>query len=282
MALGFLKSLVNKFSGRSIDWDDIEETLIRADLGVPLTMRILKKMQQRGGLRTVEAVDEAVKTTLRDLFPNYIPPLLPRPDRPTTILLLGVNGTGKTTSSAKLAHFLKKQNYSVVLAAADTFRAAAIEQLCAWGEKLDIQVIKGQYQSNPSALCYDAYLKAQSQNVQFLLCDTAGRLHTKSNLMQELQKVCRSLAKHHPDLPDEKWLVIDATTGTNALNQAKEFHQAVGLTGIIVTKLDGSGKGGIAAAIQEELGITPRFLGLGEKADDLQPFDRDAFIDKLL
>jgi len=282
MALAFLKQFVGKFAGKPVDWEVLEEVLIRSDLGVPLSLEILEDLQNRQVPPTAEAAEEAVRLRLLGLFPHTQPPLHPLPTRPKVILMLGVNGTGKTTSTAKLAHYLKKRRHTVLMAAADTFRAAAIEQLQHWGDRLGIEVVKGQYQGDPAALCYDAYASAHRKNVEFLLCDTAGRLHTKSNLMQELSKVSRTLSKHHPSCPDEKWLVIDATTGTNALAQAREFHEAVGLTGVVLTKIDGSGKGGIAAAIQKEIGVAPRFLGTGEQPDDFQPFDRDVFVNRIL
>ena len=196
--------------------------------------------------------------------------------------MVGVNGTGKTTSTAKLAHLLKQDRHTVMLAAADTFRAAAIEQLKIWAERVQVDVITGDYNADPAALCYDAYSAAHKRNIEFLICDTAGRLHTKHNLMQELGKVVRTLRKHDEQAPHECLLVVDATTGGNALVQAKEFKQAIGLTGLVVTKLDGSGKGGIVIAIQDELGIPPRFVGTGEKPGDLQYFDKEEFIAKLL
>ncbi len=263
-------------------WDELEETLIRGDLGVSLSLQILERLRELGREVTGETVVEVTRRELTQLFPPVVPPLRPHPSRPRTILMLGVNGTGKTTSSAKLAHWLKSRRHSVLLAAADTFRAAAIEQLQRWGEQLDIEVIAGQYQGDSAALCYDAWQAAQRRQTEFLICDTAGRLHTKSNLMQELAKVPRTLAKHHPEVPEEKWLVVDACTGMNGLVQAREFHQAVGLTGIVLTKTDGSGKGGIAAAIQHELGLSPRFLGSGEKATDWEPFDREKFVAQLV
>ena len=168
-----------------------------------------------------------------------------------------------------------------MLAAADTIRAAAIEQLGIWAERLGVEIVRGQYNADPAALCYEAYQAAEKRNSEFLLCDTAGRLHTKSNLMAELNKMKRSLAKHDPEAPHETLLVVDATTGSNALSQAREFHQAIGLTGLIVTKLDGSGKGGIVVAIQEELGIPTRFIGTGEKIDNLLPFDAPEFVAKM-
>jgi fused signal recognition particle receptor len=198
------------------------------------------------------------------------------------ILLLGVNGTGKTTSTAKLARYLQRNKHSVLLAAADTFRAAAIEQLGIWASRLGVNMVKGQYNSDPAALCYEAYQTAAKRKIDFLLCDTAGRMHTKANLMAELQKVKRTLSKHDSDAPHETLLVVDATTGGNALSQAREFQSAIGLTGVIVTKLDGSGKGGIVVAIQDELGIPTRFVGTGEQIEDFALFDRKTYIENLM
>lgn len=282
MAFGFLKKFIGQFQSRPVDWEDLEEALIRGDLGVPLSLKIIERLRELGSEVNGETVLEVTRKELIELFPRALPPLRPHPSRPRTILMLGVNGTGKTTSSAKLAAWLKQHQHSVLLAAADTFRAAAIEQLESWGQKLEIEVIAGQYQGDSAALCYDAWQAADRRQIEFLICDTAGRLHTKSNLMQELAKIPRTLAKHHPDAPEEKWLVVDASTGMNGLVQAREFHQAVGLTGIVMTKIDGSGKGGIAAAIQHELGLSPRFLGFGEKATDWQPFEREAFVANLI
>ena len=207
---------------------------------------------------------------------------MPLPNKPSVVLIVGVNGTGKTTSCAKLANLLKSGGHDCLLVAGDTFRAAAIEQMEVWGQRLGIEVLKGQYGGDAAALCYDAWASALRRKVPFLLCDTAGRLHTKSNLMQELSKVKRTLSKQDPAAPREIFLVVDATTGSNALVQAREFHQAVGLTGIILTKLDGSGKGGAAVAIQHELGIPPRYIGTGEGVNDFAPFDRDVFVNRML
>ncbi len=282
MAFGFFKSLIEKFSDKPVDWDELEETLIRSDLGVPMTMRILDSLRGRGGELTASVVELVTRAEILEVLPSAPAPIDPLSGRPKAILLVGVNGTGKTTSTAKLAHAFVRDRHSVLLVAADTFRAAAIEQLGAWGERLGVEVVKGQYNGDPAALCYDAYASAQRRNIEFLICDTAGRLHTKSNLMQELAKVNRTLAKHDSDAPHEKLLVVDATTGSNALVQAKQFHEAIGLTGIIVTKLDGSGKGGVAVAIQNELGIPTRFVGTGERFEDFAPFDRETFVSRIL
>ncbi|MFY8216663.1 MAG: signal recognition particle-docking protein FtsY [Chthoniobacterales bacterium] len=280
--MGFFKSLVSRFTGRPVDWDELEETLIRADLGVPMTQRIIEALRAKSTEIRADDVASVARDEIANVFPLTVIPLHPLPTRPKVILMVGVNGTGKTTSSAKLAHQFTKKRQSVVLVAADTFRAAAIEQLTVWGERTGVEVIKGQYNGDAAALCYDAYSSAHRKNIEFVICDTAGRLHTKSNLMQELAKISRTLAKHDSDAPHEKLLVVDATTGTNALVQAKQFHEAIGLTGIIVTKLDGSGKGGVVVAIQHELGIPPRFIGTGETLDDFAPFDRDRFLNTLL
>jgi fused signal recognition particle receptor len=282
--MNFLKSLVQKFTGKPVDWDELDESLIRADLGVPMTLRIIKALQERAQRSTITANDiaEIAREEISRILPIAPLPITPLPAKPKVLLIVGVNGTGKTTSTAKLAYFFKRNRHSVLLAAADTFRAAAIEQLGVWAERLGVEMIRGQYNADPAALCYEAYESADRKNIEFLICDTAGRLHTKSNLMAELSKVKRSLAKQDPKAPHETLLVVDATTGSNALAQAREFHQSVGLTGLIVTKLDGSGKGGIVIAIQDELGIPTRFVGTGEKLEDLELFDGPKFIEQML
>jgi fused signal recognition particle receptor len=282
MAFEFFKSLINRFSDKPVDWDELEETLIRSDIGVPMTLRIVEDLQQRKTKITAKDVVDVTRSHIEQILPIGNPRLRPLPNKPKVILVVGVNGTGKTTSTAKLAYLLKQDRHTVMLAAADTFRAAAIEQLKIWADRLQVDVITGEYGADPAALCYDAYSAANKRNIEFLICDTAGRLHTKHNLMQELGKVVRTLQKHDEQSPHECLLVVDATTGSNALVQAKEFKQAVGLTGLVVTKLDGSGKGGIVIAIQDELAIPPRFVGTGEKPGDLQYFDKDEFIAKLL
>ena len=282
--MNFLESLAKQFTGKPIDWDELEEGLIRADLGVPMTMRIIKTLQEREAwaLLGIGDVIKAVRGEIGRVLPSRPTPIHPAKSEPTVILIAGVNGTGKTTSTAKLAHHLKRDQHSVTLAAADTFRAAAIEQLDVWAKRLGIEMIRGQYGADPAALCYDAYQSALKNKIDFLLCDTAGRQHTKTNLMAELQKVKRTFGKLDPDAPHETLLVVDATTGGNALSQAREFNSAVTLTGLIVTKLDGSGKGGIVVAIQDELGIPTRFVGTGEQLDDFAPFDRDMYIANLV
>ncbi len=281
MAIGFFKTLVQKFTGKPVDWDELEETLIRADLGVPMSMKILAALQLRENVTTNDIV-EVTRAEIAKVLPFDNPPLRPLPSKPKVILMVGVNGTGKTTTTAKLAYFLKSRRHSVLLAAADTFRAAAIEQLGVWSERIGVGMIKGQYNADPAALCYDAYSAADRQQIEFLICDTAGRLHTKSNLMAELTKIKTTLAKHDPEAPHEVWIVVDATTGSNALQQAREFHQSIGLTGVIVTKLDGSGKGGAVIAIQNELGLPTRFIGSGEKLEALEPFNGREFLEQMV
>jgi fused signal recognition particle receptor len=282
MPIGFFKSIIQKFSAKPVDWDELEETLIRADLGVPMSMKILKSLRSREKQVTANDIIEVTREEVAKILPFDPSPLRPFPAKPKVVLVVGVNGTGKTTSTAKLAHLLKKRRHSVILVAADTFRAAAIEQLGVWSERIGVEMIKGQYNADPAALCYDAYVAADKRNIEFLLCDTAGRLHTKTNLMAELNKVKRTLEKHDDTAPHECLLVVDATTGSNALQQAREFHQAVPLTGVIVTKLDGSGKGGVVISIQNELNIPTRFIGTGEKLEDFAPFDARAFMEQML
>ena len=282
--VNFFQSLIQKLSGRPIDWDEVEEMLFRADLGVPMTTRIMNVLREQANLGTITA-DDVAKVTREQILrilPRNPSPITPVSGKPRVLLIVGVNGTGKTTSTAKLARYFKEQKHSVLLAAADTFRAAAIEQLAIWAERLGVEMIRGQYNADPAALCYEAYQAAMKRKVDYLLCDTAGRLHTKSNLMAELNKVKRSLAKQDETAPHETLLVVDATTGSNALAQAKEFHQAIGLTGLMVTKLDGSGKGGVIVAIQDELKIPTRFIGTGEELGDFAPFDSREFVAKIL
>ena len=282
--MNFLQSLAQHFAGKPIDWDELEESLIRADLGVPMTMRIIKILQDREAwsVMGINDIVKVVREEIARILPANSAPIQPLPAKPKVILLLGVNGTGKTTSTAKLARYFQKGGHSVLLAAADTFRAAAIEQLGIWAERLGVEMVRGQYNSDPAGLCYEAYQAATKRSIQFLLCDTAGRMHTKTNLIAELQKVKRTLGKQDPDAPHETLLVVDATTGSNALSQAREFQSAIGVTGLIVTKLDGSGKGGIVVAIQDELGIPTRFVGTGEQLDAFASFDRRVYLNNLL
>ena len=282
MAFGFFKSLIQKFTGRPVDWDELEEALIRSDLGVPMTQRIIEVLRARPGEMTAESVVAVAREEILKVLPRDTLALRPLASKTKVILVVGVNGTGKTTSTAKLAYFLKQKGHSVLLAAADTFRAAAIEQLGVWAERIGCGIVQGQYNGDPAAVCFDAYQRADRENIEFLICDTAGRLHTKTNLMGELAKVKRILTRADPAAPHETLLVVDATTGSNAVRQAKEFHAATGLTGLIVTKLDGSGKGGVVIAIQNELAIPTRFVGTGEQLGDLAFFESRDFVEKML
>ena len=281
---GFFKSLFNKITNRAeIDWDDLEADLISSDLGIHLTTAIIDELRDLG--RAVSA-DDVVETTRRHLskrLPEDSPPPAPRADgKPFVILVVGVNGTGKTTSSAKLGLWLKNSGHTVMLAAADTFRAAAVEQLQRWGDRLHIPVVKGNPNADPSSVCFHAHQKAIADGTKFLICDTAGRIHTRHNLMEELGKIRRTIAKQDETAPHLTLLVVDATTGSNALQQAKEFHKASPLDGLIVTKLDGSGKGGIAVTIQDQLNISPRFLGTGEEPEAFAIFRKDTFVAEIL
>ena len=280
----FFRNIIEKFAGKPVDWDELEEALIRSDIGVPITLRILKSLQERDARSRISSNDiaEVAREEIGRVLPINPGPIRPLPAKPKAILIVGVNGTGKTTSTAKLAHFFKTKRHTVLLAAADTFRAAAIEQLGIWAERTGVEMIRGQYNADPAALCYEAHQAAEKRKIEFLLCDTAGRLHTKTNLMAELSKVKRSLAKHDEKAPHETLLVVDATTGSNALAQARQFHEAIALTGVIVTKLDGSGKGGVVVAIQDELGIPTRFVGTGEKLEDFAEFDGRDFIANMI
>jgi fused signal recognition particle receptor len=281
---GFFKSLFNKITNRAeIDWDDLEADLISSDLGIRMTTAILDELRDLGREISGEDVVQVTRRQISKRLPDALAPPVPRADgKPFVILVVGVNGTGKTTSSAKLGLWFKQRNHSVILAAADTFRAAAVEQLQRWGERLSISVVTGNPNADPSSVCFHAHQKAIADKVEFLICDTAGRIHTRHNLMEELGKICRTLAKQDASAPHLTLLVVDATTGSNALQQAKEFHKASPLDGLIITKLDGSGKGGIAVSIHDQLNIPPRFLGTGEEPDAFSIFQKESFVAEIL
>lgn len=280
---GFFKNLYNKIANKAeVDWDELEADLIGADLGAKLSMTIVDELQNMG--RKVDA-DDIIATTkehISSILPDDYPALQPRTDGlPHVILVVGVNGTGKTTSSAKLATHLNKQGYSVVLAAADTFRAAAVEQLEVWSQRIGIPMVKGEPNADPASVCYRAHQQAINDKADFLIIDTAGRLHTRHNLMEELSKINRIIAKQDQEAPHTRLIVVDATTGSNAHQQAKEFNKACKLDGLIITKLDGSGKGGIAVTIQQNLDISPCFVGFGEEASQFKPFIKKDFVDMM-
>ena len=279
---GLFKKILNKFSREKFDWDELEETLISGDLGIKLSIQIINTLQEKGKSINPEDIIDACRNEIRSILPEDTIHISPLEDGPKVILVVGVNGTGKTTSSAKLAYLLKSKGHSVILAAADTFRAAAIEQLEIWANRIDVPLIKSEYKSDPSSVCFEAHSAAIDANADYLICDTAGRLHTRHNLMEELKKIKRSLSKGNESAPHEVLLVVDATTGSNALSQAKEFNTATELTGLIVTKMDGSGKGGIVASIANELQISTRFIGLGEEVNDFEMFDTERFINQIL
>ncbi|HWX22652.1 MAG TPA: signal recognition particle-docking protein FtsY [Candidatus Binatia bacterium] len=263
--------------------EELEAALIAADLGMDMTTQIIeavKKDYETQGGSGLDVFAIAEREVVHSLASNHSE-LRRAPEGPTVVSIVGVNGTGKTTTAAKLAHLVQARGQPALLGACDTFRAAAIEQLKLWGLRLKVDVIAGAYGADAAAVAHDAVAAAQARNSTYLFVDTAGRLHTKHNLMQELQKVHRVMGKQLTGAPHEVLLVLDATTGMNALNQAREFNKAVPLTGLVVTKLDGTSKGGMVVAIQKELGLPIKFVGLGEQADDLQPFDAKQFAEAL-
>lgn len=264
--------------------DELEELLIEADLGVGVVTEMIENLQERvseGRVREPEGVKELLKQELLSLVGEGAVPLRAEKDTVTVIMVVGVNGTGKTTTVGKLAAMLRSNGSKVLIAAADTFRAAAIEQLEVWARRSGAEVIKQQQGSDPAAVVYDAVAAAKSRRVDYLLVDTAGRLHTKVNLMEELKKIKRVVGREIEGAPHEVLLVIDATTGQNGISQARLFKEAVEVTGIVLTKLDGTAKGGIAVSIGKELGIPVRFIGVGEAAEDLREFDPRLFVDAL-
>ena len=263
--------------------EELEAALIAADLGVAVAAHIVaavKQAYETQGSSRLDVFAIARAEVEKGLGSNKTD-LVRAAHGPTVVSIVGVNGTGKTTTAAKLAHWIQTQNKTALLGACDTFRAAAIEQIKLWGQRLKIEVVAGDYGADAASVAHDAVTAAQARKVDYLFIDTAGRLHTKHNLMQELQKLHRVIGKQLPGAPHEVLLVLDATTGMNALNQAREFHKAVPLTGLIVTKLDGTSKGGMVVAIQKELGLPIKFIGLGEQPDDLQPFDAKQFAQAL-
>lgn len=261
-------------------WDDLEALLVQADLGIETSTDVIIALKQvvveKGLTRSEELSQELKQELLNRLLP--IPePVLPD-QKPLVILMVGVNGSGKTTTAAKLGKQFANQGKKVLLAAADTYRAAAVDQLQVWGDRLNLPVVAGQPGGDPGAVAYDAIQSAAARGFDYVIVDTAGRLHTRYNLMEELKKVYRVSAKALPGAPHAVWLVLDATTGQNALQQAKAFKEAVQVTGIILSKLDSSARGGMAFAIQKTLGLPILYAGLGEKPEDLEHFEREAFV----
>ncbi len=265
-------------------WDDLEALLIQADIGVPTTMELIEAMRRRvaaEGLYRADQLIGALKAELRTILADAPPFALEEPRLLTVVMIVGVNGSGKTTSIGKLAHYYQQKGKKVMLAAADTFRAAAIEQLQIWGERAGVPVIAGQPNGDPGAVAYDGIRASRARGYNLLLIDTAGRLHTKFNLMKELEKVYGVCRKSVHQAPHEVLLVLDAPTGQNALAQARKFKESVHVTGVILTKLDSTAKGGMVFAIYRELGVPVRFIGTGEKIQDFAPFDADQFVEGL-
>lgn len=279
-----MDSIFSGFSAIDDDfYEELEETLIMGDMGIQTTMAIiedLKKNVKEQHIKDPEQCREALIASIRskmDLGENAYE----FEHRKSIVLVIGVNGVGKTTSIGKLADQLKTEGKKVILAAADTFRAAAIDQLAEWANRAGVELIAQQEGSDPAAVIYDAISAAKSRNADVLICDTAGRLHNKKNLMEELKKINRIIDKEYPEAYRETLVVLDGTTGQNALVQARQFMEAANITGIILTKLDGTAKGGIAVAIQSELGIPVKYVGVGEKIDDLQKFNSEDFVKAL-
>lgn len=268
------------FGGKIDDgtWESLEELLVLADVGVPTTVRIIERLEheaEAGGIADVEALRARLIEVLAEVAqPDGTSSRIDLTARPSVLMVVGVNGTGKTTSIGKLASVLSREgDLSVVLAAADTYRAAAVEQLSEWAERAGCEIVKGAEGGDPGAVAYDGLAAAEAREADVLICDTAGRLHTHTDLMAELIKVRRVIAERSEGAPQETLVVIDATTGQNGVRQAKEFADAVDVTGVILTKLDGSSKGGVAIAVASELGIPVKLVGVGESLDDLRPFD---------
>ena len=282
-AFGQIASILGTSEINNDTWDDLEALLLQADLGLETTSSVLdslKRSSRTEGLIRANELSTALRQELRARL--VTPPAFILDYKPTIILVVGVNGSGKTTTIAKLAARFNSEGRKVLLGAADTFRAAAMDQLQVWGDRLKVEVITGAFESDPGAVAFNAVQAGVARSVDIVMIDTAGRLHTRFNLMEELKKVNRVVGKALPGAPHEVWLVLDATIGQNALQQARSFKEAVNVTGVILSKLDSSARGGMAFAIQRELGLPILFAGLGEKPEDLQPFDPDAFVDGIL
>lgn len=277
--MALFSKLFNKLRGgaslTAADWQEIEQSLIESDLGAALTDRVLEAARKSG-----ESATDSVIKVLHDSLSSSQRAIASFPDRPTTILVVGVNGTGKTTSTAKLAQLLKKDGSKVLIAAADTFRAAATEQIQTWGERLGIEVVSGKQNGDPASVAFDGVTRAKNEGIDFYIVDTAGRLHTKQGLMDELGKIRRVVEKVSP--VDEVLLVVDATTGQNGIAQAKTFLEAVDITGLILTKMDGSARGGVALAIESLTGTPIKFIGTGESVGDFAPFEAQSYIEGLI
>lgn len=282
-AFGQIASILGTSEITNETWDDLEALLIQADLGIETTSSVLeslKRIARTEGLIRANELTDALKRELRSRL--ITPPALDFSNKPTIVLVVGVNGSGKTTTIAKLSARFVREGKSILLGAADTFRAAAVDQLQVWGDRLKVDVVAGAPESDPGAVAFNAVQAGIARGVDIVMIDTAGRLHTRFNLMEELKKVNRVVGKALEGAPHAVWLVLDATTGQNALQQARSFKEAVNVSGVILSKLDSSARGGMAFAIQRELNLPILFAGLGEKPEDLTPFDPDAFIDGIL
>jgi fused signal recognition particle receptor len=283
----FVGSLRSLLRGRVLDQqliNELQQRLIAADLGVSATNRIIADLQRAWKEKQINSGDEVLDFLKREMaayWPHESRELHFAASGPTVILVTGVNGAGKTTSIAKLGQYLKAQQKTVLVAACDTFRAAAVEQLSIWANRVGVDIVKHQMGSDPAAVAFDACQAAIARKTDVLIIDTAGRLHTQDHLMRELEKINRVLQKNIPGAPHESLLVLDATTGQNAIRQAEEFKKAVHLTGIFLSKLDGTARGGIVVAIRHQLGLPVKFVGLGEKPEDIAAFDPDQFIEAL-
>lgn len=266
-------------------FDELEERLIMADFGVSASLRIvgeIRERYERGAIKTDADLVEVARNAVEEILGrNRSEIRFAPPGKPTVILMVGVNGSGKTTTIGKLAARWRGEGKKVVLAACDTFRAAAVEQLQLWGERTNSQVISAKHGADPASVAYDATQAALARNADFLLIDTAGRQHNQKGLMDELAKIRRSIEKVYPEAPQEVWLTVDASLGGNVLNQAREFTRTTGVTGLVLTKLDGTGKGGMVVALHQELDLPTFFIGLGEQPDDLQPFSPAYYADAL-
>jgi fused signal recognition particle receptor len=280
---GGLDAIVGRRLGDA-ECEELEATLIKADLGHRLATELVEQAREAYRDREVKSpgeIAEFLKSRLKAEFPAQDSQPLWAPKPPTVVLVVGVNGSGKTTSIAKLAYRYKKEGHKVLLAAADTFRAAAVEQLATWAERAGVDIVKGQQGADPASVAYNAVEKALAQGVDLLIVDTAGRLHNKKNLMDELEKISRVVKKKLPMAPHEVLLVLDGTTGQNAVQQAKVFTEGVGVTGLVVTKLDGTARGGAVLAMRSEVAVPVKYIGLGEKMTDLESFDADSFLDAI-
>ena len=291
--IGKVNAIIKSYGEINDDlFDELEETLISGDIGVDVTMNLIEEVREKVndlGIRKPDNIIRFLKSAMIRAFEDqhgkkqvvvteqYFQPR----QKPFVVMVVGVNGTGKTTTIGKLAAKFKNNGNKVLISAADTFRAAASDQLEIWAQRANVEIIRNQPGADPASVAYDSLQAAMSRHVDVLIIDTAGRLHTKSNLMEELKKIRRVLSKLMADVPHETLLVLDATTGQNGLSQAKQFTQDVGVTGIVLTKLDGTAKGGIVLAISKELGLPVKFIGVGEKLDDLEPFDHLEFVEAL-